>query len=184
MKLKSCLSSPSQEAPKAKKQKKRVKWSPEETDNQRTLTFDVQELRILNENPGFPQNAEEKRVKKEKSKRKAESQDLKRKVDPSAKASKAEKKKNYSTKKDKLRKDIAKYFYHSDIMQIPGKENYSHAQKKYKKLGRDALQNKLNLFQTNVSNSQENFLKEKFFYKKKLKPKRRFDLFFRKLLFC
>jgi hypothetical protein len=169
VKLRSCLA---KIKVKKKQNVKRVEWCMDEADTSRELRFDIQELHIANENPNYSKNMEENFPKKEKAKRKAESHEVKRNVDSSSKGKKNEKKKNYTTKKDKLRKEITKYFYNSDMV-VPKNDNYSYGQKKFRKVAKEPLQNKFSLLPTTSQNPQDAILREKFFYKKKLNPKKR-----------
>jgi hypothetical protein len=144
------------------KVKKRVEWVSNETDF-RQIEFDVEEIKIESE------EIEEEGKRKHKSRRKAESHDLNRNKDPGSDILKFGKKKNYSSKKDKLRKEIAKYFYNSDLI-VPGKENMVNGQRKVKNLSKMTFKKHENMLKERNKNQ---FQKEKFFYKKKLKPKKR-----------
>ena len=132
------------------------------------LAFAVEEVHVTVEDlvarPDEPEP--EPKPKRNKSRRKAESHDLGRKRVSETGDNRA-RKKNYSSKKDRLRKEIAKYFYQSELG-LPGKENVFNGQKKVKNVSKVPFK-KVNLLQEK-SKSQMN--KEKFFYKKKLIQKR------------
>ena len=169
VKLKSCLEKPERGK---EEMKPRIEWMEKVADDSREIDFDILEVDIPKEICEESSFYKEKKGKKENSKRKAESHDLKRKKDSSLKSKKNEKKKNYSSKKEKLRKEIAKYFYNSEIL-IPGKENYISGQRRFKVLTKETLKNKYHGVSDNPESTQEKFKREKFFYKKKLKQKQR-----------
>ena len=164
VKLKSCLSGRYNN-----KVKKRVEWHINETDDVRKVEFDVEEIKITSEDFIDPFKKDDFKARKIKPRRKAESHDFHKNKDLTNDNIKYMKKKNYSSKKDKLRKEIAKYFYNSDII-IPGKETLINVQKKSKNLSKLTFKKHENVLKERVKNQLQ---KEKFFYKKKLKPKKR-----------
>jgi hypothetical protein len=168
VKLRSCLLDKSQKE-NSKNVRQRVGWCLEETDDSRIVTFDVEEIMIEQEEMISSFHKEKPKERRHKKRRKAESHDLNRKKDLTNDNIRMVRKKNYSSKKEKLRKEIAKYFYNSDLM-LPGKENRLHSQKKSKNLSKMSFKKNENII---LKERNKNLLqKEKFFYKKKLKQKK------------
>lgn len=158
--LKSCL-----KTRREKGTRTRVEWNAPQCDNSRVIEFSVEEVRVRPEELVERSAEVQSRPKRNKSRRKAESHDFGRKKDSATET--RPRKKNYSSKKDKLRKEIAKYFYQSDLG-LPGKENVFNGQKRVKNVSKVPFK-KANLLQEKAKNQ---IIREKFFYKKKLTQKR------------
>lgn len=145
--LKSCLARPANRGA-------RVRWAEPEADNAREVRFSVEEVSLA------PADLEtEARVTRPR--RKAESHDLGRKRESAPAEPRAGRKKNFSSKKEKLRREIAKYFYHSELAP-PGKENVFHGQRRPKNVSKAAPKKR----------APQERPREKFFYKKKLTQKK------------